>query len=491
MNSYVSAGNVRTVSFRDPAGRVLVMDERILRIVNKSGLPNLNSCLASKTVQDFVGKGRLVSTKMLDASETGRLLENDQLKNLFENAVGWTIIEHEQVPFRSYPYEWPPEMLHEAARLTLDLASGLLEEGLGLKDATPYNILFHACEPVFIDLLSVERRDPGDPIWLPYTQFVQTFLLPLLANKYFGIPLAQLLTSRREGLRPEEVYPLCGLPRKLLPPFLTMVTIPAWLAARHKEKDLTIYQKKYLNDFEKVRFILKSQFRNLRRALHRLMPDCNRRSFWSNYMSCNNNYSRDQLAAKRAFVDDVMIRFSPKRVLDLGCNNGCYSAIAAGRGASVVAIDSDPAVVGDVWRHARSQGLDILPMVVDICRPSPAIGWRNRECAPFLERARGAFDAVLMLAVIHHMLICERIPLPEIIDLAAELTTDLLVIEYIAPGDPMFRSLARSNEHLYKDLTPGYFEAACRRRFKIVSLKQLNDSRLLYLMRNKSGKQHA
>lgn len=492
MNDCTStSGNVRTVSFRDPAGQVLAVDDRILRIVNRSGLPNLNSCLASKTVQRFMDRGRLAATRVLDASETMKLLENVRLKNLFENAAGRIIIEHEQVPFRSYPYEWPPEMLHEAARLTLDLATGLLEEGLGLKDATPYNVLFQACEPVFIDLLSIERREPGDPIWLPYTQFVQAFLLPLLANKYFGIPLADLLISRRDGLKPEEVYPLCGLHRKLLPPFLTMVTIPAWLTARHKKKDLTIYQKRYSDNFDQVRFILQSQFGNLRRALERLAPQGNRKSYWSSYTLRNDSYSRDQFAAKRAFVENIIMEFCPKRVLDVGCNNGCYSAIAAGRGARVVAIDRDPDVVGAVWRHARSQGLDILPMVVDICRPSPATGWRNRECAPFLERAGGAFDAVLMLAVIHHMLISERVPLPEIIDLAADLTTDLLVIEYIAPADPMFRSLARSNEHLYQDLAPGCFEAACRRRFNIVRQLQLNNSRILYLMRNKSGGRHA
>ena len=79
------------------------------------------------------------------------------------------------------------------------------DDGIGLKDATPYNILFRGPDPVFIDVLSFERRNPGDPTWLPYAQFVRTFLLPLLANKYFGLGLDQILTTRRDGLEPEEV----------------------------------------------------------------------------------------------------------------------------------------------------------------------------------------------------------------------------------------------------------------------------------------------
>src|SRR3954471_13822093 len=120
-------------------------------------------------------------------------------------------------------------MLHAGGVLTLLLARTLLADGIGMKDATPYNVLFRGPQPVFIDLLSVEKRDPGDPTWLPYAQFVRTFLLPLLANKYFGIALDQILTTRRDGLEPEEVYQWLKPSQKFLPPFLSLVSMPKWL----------------------------------------------------------------------------------------------------------------------------------------------------------------------------------------------------------------------------------------------------------------------
>ena len=109
-------------------------------------------------------------------------------------------------------------------------------------------------------------------------------------------------------------------------------------------------------------------------------------------------------------------------------------------------MDLDAACVGAIWRRAREQKLNILPLVVNLARPSPALGWRNAECPSFLDRAAGAFDGVLMLALIHHLLVTERIPFEEILRLAYELTNQLLVIEFIEPQDAMFRRLTRGRE---------------------------------------------
>ena len=162
-------------------------------------------------------------------------------------------------------------------------------------------------------------------------------------------------------------------------------------------------------------------------------------------------------------------------------------ALAAKAGASVVALDYDPVVLGQVWRQARAEQLNILPLAVNLTRPTPATGWRNRECSSFLDRARGHFDAVFMLAVVHHMLVTERIPLPDILDLAAELTRDLLVVEFIGPGDSMFQKLTRGREELHKDLSHELFENLCRERFEIVRIQHLESTtRWLYLLRKRS-----
>ena len=200
-------------------------------------------------------------------------------------------------------------------------------------------------------------------------------------------------------------------------------------------------------------------------------------------MVSDNNCTPRDFSAKCTFVERVFRAFKPQNVLDVGCNTGHFSFLAAKSGARVVAIDQDPVVVGRVWRKASSERLDILPLVIDLTRPSPAVGWLNRECRAFLDRARGGFDVVLMLAVLHHMLVNARIPLPEIIALAAELTTDLLIIEYVGPDDPLFRRLARGRDHLFTDLTQSLFESTCRRNFQIAQVQRLGaTARWIYLL---------
>ena len=49
-----------TTSFRDPAGRLVSLPGRILRIVNSSGMGDLSAFLASETCQKFVAEGRVV-----------------------------------------------------------------------------------------------------------------------------------------------------------------------------------------------------------------------------------------------------------------------------------------------------------------------------------------------------------------------------------------------------------------------------------------------
>lgn len=124
----------------------------------------------------------------------------------FDLPSDYRLTEHTRVAFPSFPAEWPAEMLAAAAHLTLDLARAALAHGWRLKDATPYNILFRGCSPIFIDVLSFERREAQDALWPAYAQFVRTFLLPLLACRAGHFPLDQLWLASRDGLEPEQLY---------------------------------------------------------------------------------------------------------------------------------------------------------------------------------------------------------------------------------------------------------------------------------------------
>jgi SAM-dependent methyltransferase len=469
-------------SFRDPGGFCLALNDRVLRVVEPDHVAQVESFLSSPCAKKFTTAGNLIGSRLLAKAEVSQWLQRPEFSAAVEGRAIGAVFEHERVEFPSFPCEWSPEMLYAAAELTLNLAHESLSCGYNLKDATPQNILFRGTTPVFVDLLSFEPRKQGESIWTPYAQFVRTFLLPLLANKYWGASLAEIFTTRRDGLEPAELLARCTLFQKLRPPFLTLITLPALLA----RKGETAHGPPPRHDSDEgAVFIIESLLKRLRSTLTRLKPRQHRREGWAGYMETH-SYESDAFTTKENFVRAAIAEFKPQRVLDIGANTGHFSRIAAKQGARVLAIDSGAECAGESFLRARGESMDVLPLVVDIARPTPALGWRNGECASFLDRARGQFDAVLMLALMHHLLVTERVPLRDILDLAADLTRSLVLIEFVPLEDPMFQRLLRGRGALFAQYNRALFEECCQRRFEIVRAADLSGTqRRLYLLRKR------
>lgn len=472
-------------SFRDPGGFCTAVKGHILRVVEPGHVAQVEGFLNSACARKFAASGKLIPARLLAKTEVAQWLQSPEFARALNGRSVGAVFEHERIEFPAFPCEWSPEMLHAAGELTLDLALDALRCGYLLKDAAPHNILFQGTKPVFVDLLSFEPRAPGENLWKPYAQFVRTFLLPLLAHKYWGTSLAEIFTTRRDGLEPQELFARCTWFQKLRPPFLTLITLPTLLARKGESVGRAGVPA---SQEEKSLFILESLFNRLRASLNRLRPRPRAASGWPRYMG-DHGYGQKAFVAKEAFVRHALAEFKPAKVLDVGANTGYFSRIAAALGARVVAIDSDARCAGECFVRARNEGMDVMPLVVDIARPTAALGWRNRECASFLDRARPAvagFDAVLMLALLHHLLITERVPLSEIIDLAAELTRSLLLIEFVPSEDPMFQRLLRGRDPLFAGHSRESFEKECLRQFKIVRAIELpGNQRWIYLLRRR------
>ncbi len=158
----MSQGTSQSIAtFRDPAGSLCIDGEQVLRTVHPRYAPESLRFLQSDLARRWTDQGHLVASEVVSAEEDQPLL-----------------LQHPRVFFPSYPWEWTPGQWVAAAELTLELCAQSLHEGWILKDATPLNILFEGSRPVFVDLLSIERRDPGSPLWLAYGQFARTFLCP-------------------------------------------------------------------------------------------------------------------------------------------------------------------------------------------------------------------------------------------------------------------------------------------------------------------------
>lgn len=469
-------------TFRDPDGCCFSAGDRVYRYVVPDARERVRGLLESEFHLSLEKEGLVPKTVRI-APERARAVLHGKFGRSFDVEHGM-LLEHARVPFVSYASEWCPEMLFAAGQLTLELQLRALQHGLTLKDATPSNVLFVGTKPMFVDVLSFAARPAGMAVWSAYAQFIRTFYLPLFVCRATGRAAHEILASRRDGIEPEEVYAQLSFFSRMSGAALQYVTLPTLLGKTARAENATpAGARRYEepNAFEIAQMLV----RKLRSSFAKLQPAGTRRSSWSEYMSTS-NYEGRAFVDKVKFVREALAATDTASVLDVGCNTGHFSRLAATGGASVVSLDYDAVVVTEVWQSARAQGLDILPLVMNLARPTPGQGWRNSEERSFLERATGQFDVVMLLAVIHHLSITDGIPLRDIFSLAAALTKKAVIVEFIPPGDSMFQRIIRNKEHLISSLQRSNFEEAFSAYFAIERVAALPDSqRIMYLLRKR------
>ncbi len=459
-------------TFRDPSGILTVSENSCLRFVRREYEQEALDFLRSSLYSSWEKRGDVVATEI----RTG------------QPGPFSLCLEHPRIFFPSYPWEWSPAQWLAAAELTLKLCDEAVTAGWILKDATPLNILFDGPRPVFVDLLSFARRNPRSPIWMAQAQFVRTFLLPLVAHRWLGWPLASTLL-RRDGNEPEDLYQSLAWIRRVHPRLLWPVTLPVWLSKGSTKSVAPNPATKKADAIERepavAGGVLHHTLATLRRQVRYAAPAL-AGSRWSGYQDHLDHYSSRDSEGKYQFIANVLLQQKPRTVLDIGANTGTYSMLAARNGARVVALDSDVAAIERLWRAAVTEHHNILPIVGNIARPTPSVGWENAESLSLLDRAVGKFDMVVLLAVIHHILVSEQIPLSRIASLCRRLTRCWLVVEWVPPTDPMFQQLMRGRDALYGSLQEQDMFGAFNCHFEAVERHPLPNGRILFLFKRKN-----
>jgi len=469
-------------SFRDPTGSVVAVDGRVFRIIRKPYEEVTFRFIDSAFFRRRCAMGDFPVTQVVREAP-------DRLKDLMESYRPECILEHRCIPFPIYPHEWPPSMLYEAGELSLDLAEEALADGWMLKDATPWNVLYSNGRPVFCDVLSFEPRTASG-IWYAYAQFQRTFVLPLYAHDRHAWPVHAIFLDRRDGLDPLALAPVVRGWRRWAPFEFQTIILPARLSLRaavqHEGMATEILAKNETSNQQLADFILHRSFRRLRKQLHAVRPRTEKISQWTNYENDLHHYSAKDHEMKSAFVHAALSRVGAGRVLDIGANTGEYSLMAADQGASVVAADFDVAALDRLYERIKVKRSLITPVVFNIARPTPALGWDNREIDSFLVRARGQFRMIMMLALLHHLVVTERVPLEFIVKLFFDLEAPFLLIEWVSPEDSRFRQIARTHGDLYANLSEEVFERELEVHFRIAERLPLSSkTRTLYLAKRR------
>ncbi len=379
-------------SFRDPSG-FLFRDSGVLyRQVNRVYREHYEALMGSGLYDDLIGAGLLIPH------------EDTELEGPRPDE-SLAVIKPEAVPFISYPYEWCFSQLKDAALATLEIQRRALDFGMCLKDASAYNMQFLRGRPVMIDTLSFERYEEGRP-WVAYSQFCRHFLAPLMLMSYKDVRLGQLSMVHIDGI------PL-DLAASLLP-FRTRFKLSSLMHIHLHARSDRRYAHRQV-DPERLRGVSLRSFQglidNLRSAVNRLRWNPGGTE-WADYYG-ETNYSDAAFEHKKRVVTGFLERLGPESAWDIGANTGVFSRMAAEPGALTISMDVDPACVEKNYLACSRDGVeDVLPLLIDLFNPSPAIGWELNERMSILERRPA--DTVLALALVHHLVISNNVPLERI-----------------------------------------------------------------------------
>ena len=453
-------------SFRDPATTVFYVGERVLRGLDARGAAEWAGLSATTFFPKLIDDGKAVATR---AVESGELPSVD--------VGGWALVlEHDRIPFISYPYEWTFEMLRDAAVLHLEVLLAALGDGVTMKDGYAFNVQWRGASPVFIDIGSFERLGGGGP-WVGYRQFCQTFLYPLLLQAHLDIPFQRFLRGHLDGLEPHDMRQLFSGLRRFRKGVFRHVYLHSVMEARTTKGTEAVKQE--LRDAGFGAELTKATVTKLLKLVRRLRSKRST-SGWASYRgTCS--YTDEDREAKQRFVRHALEARPRHLVWDLGANDGAYSRLAAEHADQVVAVDSDDVVVDALYRSLREDGPDnVLPLVMDLVDPSPGRGWRGVERRAFTDRGRP--DMVLGLALVHHLALAANVPLAEVVDWLCSLGATL-VVEFVEPHDPMAeRLLANKPPGLFADYRIEVFQQLLDKAFTVERRETLpSGSRTLYL----------
>jgi hypothetical protein len=458
-------------SYRDRDGRVLYFDGQVYRLLSARALEEWTALAATSFFQELVAEGKVVATELVE----------EPAPELSEVAAGWAgVLRHERIPWISYPYEWSFGMMKRAALLQLELMERALGEGFVLKDASAYNIQWRGVKPVFIDIPSFQRPEPGEA-WMGYLQFCRLHLYPLMMTSLKGIPFQPWLRGSLDGISPQECARFFGITDLLRPGVLVDVQIQSRLqnAAAASERSV----REEVKDSGFTAEMIGRNVRRLSKVVRKLdwSPP---RSAWSDYAE-EHGYDDVDAGAKETFVRSVADEKRWSTVWDLGSNTGTFSRILAESSECVIAVDADHPAVERLFAELVSSGPDnILPQVGNLADPSPAMGWRWMERGTFADR--GSPELILFLALVHHVVLGANVPLGELVAWLASLTDNLL-IEWVDRGDPMVERLLLNKEDLFSEYERDNFEAVLGSHFEIRRRQELGSgTRVLYLAGAKS-----
>ncbi|MFN7096679.1 MAG: 50S ribosomal protein L11 methyltransferase [Gammaproteobacteria bacterium] len=442
-----------SASFHDPAGHVYWHEGEVYRTVMPCFAEAFETVRQSGAVEHWIKQQilwpeQVVSTQDLDFARHA-----------------YTLLKHPRLPFISYPYEWPFALLKEAALFHLDLMLDAISQDIMLNDASAFNVQFNGVKPIFIDHLAFRPYIAGE-FWQAHKQFFEQFVNPLLLQAYRGTPFQPWYRGTLNGIATNDIAALLPWRRKWNWQVFCHVVMQA-----HFDKAQRQQVAKAAKQVQMPKQGLQHLWRSLRKWIDGL-HDSVATSHWQSYANTH-SYDDEAFSVKQEFIKRFITQIQPDLVWDLGCNTGVFSRMALNAGAKrVIGFDNDHSALQVAFETAKKDNLLFTPLFTDLINPTPAQGWHLTERMSFTQRQQP--NAILALAVVHHLAISANVPLPLIVDWLTEMAP-AGVIEFIPKSDPMVQSMLSQRADIFTEYLLASFIDLLSQKVRIVSRVSVNE----------------
>lgn len=324
---------------------------------------------------------------------------------LFYEDAEQLIIEHEKLEYITYYIEWTKIQKVEAAITVIQIQKEISKHGFFLFDPHAFNITFKNSDPIYFDFGSIKKGDIK-----PYKWFFKSFCGGFSKDYWDSVLKINIF---------QKIFIITRL--------LLNKTPYDYLI-----KKVNVYKSNYLQKIINliIRYFPKSY--KLVRLLSKVTPYLNSYiTNWSDYEQKEPTIQKDNPRVNN--FADLVKKYLPERILDIGANKGAYSKLALSLGVKkAVCADLDENSLNLLMEEVKTKKLPIWTVKLNLMDyPENPGCYRTYNSADH----RFKMDFCICLAVVHHICYFGNNSFEEFAEKINRFATKVLIVEFIPYDD--------------------------------------------------------
>jgi 2-polyprenyl-3-methyl-5-hydroxy-6-metoxy-1,4-benzoquinol methylase len=456
-----------SLSFMDD-GRVFRSSGKLYRAIPAEHCEAVNRLFTSGLIDALVKEDLFVPSWITDRTING-----------FE-----LVVEHQIVDVVSYPREWSFSMLKDAALLVLKVNEVANEFGYQTKDCHGYNVLFAGEKPVYIDLGSFIPFRAKKVTLLSLDEFLRSYYYPIKIWASVGEIWGKKAVPRPTLMLETDDYLRCRWPLFRWAIANSAGKLVSKICQVTSRTDEQFYETKrrhpswkgYLAERGRSLGMSFASIQRLRRNVQKTRRKASR-TLWSGYHdSFTQQDGEIALTPRFQHIAEILISLNISSVLEIAGNQGVLSRALKrmNPGLRVTCTDADEVAIDKGYCASKRDGLGINWSVLNPFFSELAT---VEECPSRRFKA----DAVVALALSHHLVLTRGLRLEWALDLLAQYSRNYLLIEFM----PLGLYVGKESPTPPAWYTQDWFQTVFEKRFNLINCTHLEENRVLFVGTNK------